>query len=115
MKDDFEKVARVGDFAASKTKEARVGDTHLALFSIDGKIYAVENNCPHQHFEVLHQGRLEGFTITCPMHGRIFDLETGSCLNGDGRLKKIEIKILDDEIWAKTRDTNRPYALFDKK
>jgi len=113
MNDQFQIVAKLEDFRLSPAKEARLGDLHLAVFSVDGKLYAVENNCPHQHFEVLHQGHLEGVTITCPMHGRTFDLETGSCLNGAGRLKKLAVKTLGDDIYVRKPDETS-FSLFDK-
>lgn len=114
MNEEFEKVAKLEDFRFSKAKEARLGDLHLALFAVEDKLYAVENNCPHQHFEVLHQGHLEGCTITCPMHGRIFDLETGQCSNGAGKLRKLEVRIEGDEIWVKKPEENWKLDLSDK-
>ena len=113
MDEQFEKVANLDDFRVSKSKEARLGDLHLAIFSIDDKLYAVENNCPHQHFEVLHHGNLEGCTITCPMHGRTFDLETGNCLNGAGKLKTLEVRTVGNEIWVKKLAATN-FTLFDK-
>ena len=113
MNEQFERIAKIEDFRLSKAKEARLGDLHLALFAVNGKFYAVENNCPHQHFEVLHQGNLEGCTITCPMHGRTYDLETGKCLNGAGKLRKLELKMIGNEVWVK-KPAPTSFTLFDK-
>ncbi|MBI3006027.1 MAG: nitrite reductase (NAD(P)H) small subunit [Ignavibacteriales bacterium] len=113
MDESFQKVAKLSDFRLSKSKEARLDDLHLALFSVDGIVFVVENNCPHQHFEVLHQGHLEGCIITCPMHGRTFDLETGNCLNGAGKLRKLDVKTIDDEVWVK-KPVPTSFSLFDK-
>ena len=113
MNDEFQIVAKLDDFRLSKAKEARLGDLHLALFSADGNLYAVENNCPHQHFEVLHQGHLEGCTITCPMHGRTFDLKSGNCLNGAGKLKTMEVRTSGEDVLVK-KPAHTSFALFDK-
>jgi 3-phenylpropionate/trans-cinnamate dioxygenase ferredoxin subunit len=45
---------------------ARVGDSY----------YAVDNRCPHMGGK-LSQGKLEGTTVTCPLHGSQFDLTSG--------------------------------------
>ncbi len=45
---------------------ARVGDSY----------YAADNLCSHMKGK-LSQGDLEGFVVTCPLHGSQFDLRTG--------------------------------------
>jgi nitrite reductase/ring-hydroxylating ferredoxin subunit len=112
MDNAFQIVAKLEDFQHSGAREAKLQDLHLALFLADGKIYAVENNCPHQHFEVLHQGHLEGCTITCPMHGRTFDLESGNCLNGAGKLRKFELKVVGNDVLVQ-KPTETRFTMFD--
>ena len=46
----------------------------------DGTLFAWEMACTHQGAD-LTKGILEGGVVTCPRHGRRFDLETGECLN----------------------------------
>jgi nitrite reductase/ring-hydroxylating ferredoxin subunit len=112
--DGFEQVAKLSDFRSGKAIETRSQGIHLALFQVESRIFAVENNCPHQHFEVLHQGLIEGKTITCPMHGRTFDLETGQCQNGAGKLKLFEVKMVGKDVWIKKPEESPRLALFDK-
>jgi len=64
-----------------------VGSEPGVLFRVGGEFFAVRNRCPHQQFERLHEGDVEGLTVTCPMHGWKFDLRTGASVNADGRLK----------------------------
>ncbi|HEY0318769.1 MAG TPA: Rieske 2Fe-2S domain-containing protein [Solirubrobacterales bacterium] len=45
------------------------------------RIRALANRCNHRGGP-LHEGRLGENTITCPWHGSIFDLETGSVKHG---------------------------------
>lgn len=52
----------------------------IAVFNVEGQFYAIDNDCPHRQGP-LARGRLEGATIRCPMHGWLFDLRTGACLN----------------------------------
>ncbi|MBI4418084.1 MAG: Rieske 2Fe-2S domain-containing protein [Ignavibacteriales bacterium] len=57
------------------------------LFFVDGKWFAARNRCPHQQFEKLHEGEVEGTIVTCPMHGWKFDLRSGLSVNAGGRLR----------------------------
>lgn len=111
--DEFEQVAKLSDFQSTKAIEVRSQGVKLALFQVESRIFAIENNCPHQHFELLHQGLIDGKTITCPMHGRTFDLETGQCQNGAGKLKLFETKLVGEEVWIRKPGETR-FALFDK-
>lgn len=56
----------------------------LALFNVEGKLYAIDSRCPHRGGP-LARGRLEqtpeGLAVRCPLHGWLFDLDTGKCLN----------------------------------
>ncbi|MHB1543296.1 MAG: Rieske (2Fe-2S) protein [Gammaproteobacteria bacterium] len=53
--------------------------TAIAVFDIQGDLYAVEDVCTHDGGE-LAGGPIEGHTITCPRHGARFDLQTGQVL-----------------------------------
>lgn len=52
----------------------------VACFNVEGMFYAVGNRCPHRGGP-LFRGRLEGAAVRCPLHGWLFDLKTGRCLN----------------------------------
>jgi nitrite reductase/ring-hydroxylating ferredoxin subunit len=54
-------------------------DQELVVCAVDGKAYAFDNRCPAGDEEPLDDGRLEGFSFTCPRHRLVFDLRTGSC------------------------------------
>lgn len=48
----------------------------LALFNVDGTLYAIDDSCPHQGASLLG-GSLQGRTIQCRAHGLRFDLASG--------------------------------------
>jgi nitrite reductase/ring-hydroxylating ferredoxin subunit len=55
----------------------KTGDKKLLLINNEGKIYAVDNACPHLKLP-LKTGKIgSDCTITCPFHRSTFDLETG--------------------------------------
>ena len=55
-----------------------VGVDEIAVFrQRDGRLYAVENRCPHRQGP-LAEGVLGAGRIICPLHGHQFNLETGA-------------------------------------
>lgn len=54
--------------------ETEVGE--IAVFNVDGELYAIDNQCPHQA-SPLGMGRLSGKVVTCRGHGLRFDVTTG--------------------------------------
>ena len=53
------------------------GDTPIAVYNIDGALYAVEDTCTHDGGD-LAGGEVFGFEAECPRHGARFDLRTGA-------------------------------------
>jgi len=49
----------------------------LALFRVNGGIYAVSNRCLHRGGP-LSEGELNDYKVTCPWHGWKYDVRTGA-------------------------------------
>jgi 3-phenylpropionate/trans-cinnamate dioxygenase ferredoxin subunit len=60
---------------------ADVDGVDVAVFRIDGALYAVQDVCTHDGAEIA-SGRREGEVIICPRHGAKFCLKTGKILRG---------------------------------
>jgi len=52
----------------------------IAIFKREGKLYAIDNICPHEGGP-LGDGVFEEDIVTCPWHGWQFDVKTGACQN----------------------------------
>jgi nitrite reductase/ring-hydroxylating ferredoxin subunit len=52
----------------------------IAVFWDGEKVYALENSCPHM-FGSLAYGPIEKNQVTCPLHGAVFELSTGKCID----------------------------------
>jgi uncharacterized protein YbjT (DUF2867 family)/nitrite reductase/ring-hydroxylating ferredoxin subunit len=79
--------------AALKDTEFRVSDLppgsallvgEVAVFNVAGSFYATQEKCTHRQGP-LSQGKLEGSTVTCPLHGAQFNVCTGAVLRGPAR------------------------------
>jgi nitrite reductase (NADH) small subunit len=96
----FVRVMDVHECLARRIGRVQVDGEEMVFFAVEGRIYAVRNLCPHQHFSALNLGILKGHEITCPMHGWTFDVRTGRATVGDGRLKRYEVKVIGNDVWV---------------
>lgn len=60
-------------------KATELGDEHILLCRIDGRLYATSNVCTHA-FALLSDGWLEGDMLECPLHGGCFNARTGAAM-----------------------------------
>jgi nitrite reductase/ring-hydroxylating ferredoxin subunit len=58
----------------------QIDGRNLALFNVDGTLYAIDDSCPHQGASLLG-GDLQGRMIQCRAHGLRFDLASGCLAN----------------------------------
>lgn len=64
------------DFEEGMIRGVTVGGKSLVIARLEGKVYAMDGRCSHMGFD-LSEGRLDGYTVTCRLHGAAFDLRTG--------------------------------------
>lgn len=69
-------VAAPDEVKAGTILEVEVAGSALALYRIDGRVYATAATCPHAA-AWLAQGFLDGDHIRCPRHGGSFHILTG--------------------------------------
>ena len=75
----------------------------IALFNIEGKIFAISNVCSHQRFSLLHEGEFKDCVVTCPMHGWAYDVRTGISTNASpegagGRVKVFKTEMKNGKV-----------------
>ncbi|MNF67344.1 3-phenylpropionate/cinnamic acid dioxygenase ferredoxin subunit [compost metagenome] len=71
----------------------------VALFNVDGQLYAIDDSCPHQGAS-LCSGRLEGQVIKCGAHGLRFDLASGYLLNSARlRVASYPVEVIDGQMF----------------
>jgi naphthalene 1,2-dioxygenase ferredoxin component len=74
-------VAQRNEVSDLDIKAVRVGDRELALYEVQGEVFATDNQCTHGDAR-LSDGFLEGNEIECPFHQGRFDVCTGKALCG---------------------------------
>jgi len=71
--------ANLDDLNADEAYAATIENEQIALYLVDGEVYATHNVCTHQ-FALLSDGFLEDGCIECPLHQGKFDVKTGAAL-----------------------------------
>ena len=82
---EFVKVANLPELAPGSAKVVEVMGKTLALFNVDGAIYATDNTCLHQGGP-LGEGQLMGDVVICPWHQWEYNVRTGEKV-GDSSVK----------------------------
>ena len=76
---EFVSVAKADQIAPGQATCVEVNGKEIALFNIDGVFHAIDNTCSHDGGP-LSEGELNNTQVTCPWHGAVFDVTTGSVL-----------------------------------
>lgn len=78
----------------------QVGDESIALYNIDGTIYATSNVCTHED-TWLSEGYFEADCIECPLHGALYHIPTGEVRGGPATvgLKTYPIRIEGADVF----------------
>jgi 3-phenylpropionate/trans-cinnamate dioxygenase ferredoxin subunit len=100
--DGWVRVAAVAALADDTALPAKLGDIPIALYRLDGTIYAIDDVCTHE-FALLSQGFIEGGAIECPLHQACFDIATGRCLSGPATvdLRTYAVKVDGGDVFVR--------------
>ncbi|MCH7687719.1 MAG: Rieske 2Fe-2S domain-containing protein [Planctomycetes bacterium] len=92
------KIGAADDLTPGSSKIVVVGERKVAVFNIDGNLYAIDDRCPHRGAS-LGKGTRDGFVVTCPLHKWEFDLRTGQCVGQPGNeLRRFEVFVAGDSL-----------------
>jgi len=73
---EFVKVASLSELPPGSAKVVEVLGKTIALFNVEGTIYATDNTCLHQGGP-LGEGQLMGEVVICPWHQWEYNVRTG--------------------------------------
>jgi nitrite reductase (NADH) small subunit len=97
-------LAPLADCPPGACCERVVAGRVVALFNVDGQLYALDGVCPHQGGP-LGKGTLQGPVVTCPWHGWQFDVRSGQHQLHPGlRQPQIPVRIAGDQVWVEFDD-----------
>ena len=88
-------VAELENLARRKRLQVVVGGYPIALFVVDGEVFAVDDTCIHQQ-RSLAKGTLLGGQVICPGHQWRFDPRTGAPQDQDGCLATYAVQVTEE-------------------
>jgi 3-phenylpropionate/trans-cinnamate dioxygenase ferredoxin subunit len=78
---DFIKVATLAEIPVNGTKLVEVDDVRVALFNLNGELYAIEDICTHDGGPLVEGEIVNDCQVECPRHGARFDIRTGAAVS----------------------------------
>ena len=100
MEQQFVTVAKLEDLDPGMCRSVELKNLGLALFNVEGEIYALDNTCPHAGGP-LGEGTLEDEVVTCPWHGWKFNVRTGQRLKNPSQgwaVQSYEVRVVEGVI-----------------
>lgn len=105
MTESWVRVGATSELLPGESRTVWDGATAILVVNLDGELYALEDRCSHEEFE-LSAGPIdaEAGTIECVLHGARFDLRDGRalCAPAYEPVAKFPVRIVDGEVF--TRD-----------
>ncbi len=98
---EWVRVAPAGDVPAGEKLAVSVAGEEIALFNVDGTLYAIGDICTHAEAS-LAEGDFYDSRVECPLHGSPFDVTTGQALGlpAMGSTGKYAVKVEDGVIYV---------------
>jgi 3-phenylpropionate/trans-cinnamate dioxygenase ferredoxin component len=99
---EWVKIAALSSLLPGEYVLGDVDGTPVAVYNIDGALYAIEDVCTHDGGE-LAGGEIIGTSVECVRHGARFDLVTGAalCAPAHAPTTVMDVKVLDQTVWVR--------------
>lgn len=101
------RVAAVSEIPEGSGKTFDINGHPIAVFNVEGRFYAIDDTCSHAEAS-LGAGDVDGdeLTVECPLHGSLFDLETGKpkTLPAFEPVATYPVTVTNDEIFVEYSD-----------
>jgi nitrite reductase/ring-hydroxylating ferredoxin subunit len=95
---EFAEALALEDLPPGASRLVRIADTEVAVFNVDGEVFAINDTCVHQGAS-LAAGKVSGKVVTCVAHGFRYDLTTGDVVGSPGfGVASYPVKIEDGMI-----------------
>jgi nitrite reductase/ring-hydroxylating ferredoxin subunit len=99
--DGYTRICSLQELKNNSGRRFIIDEFEIAVFKIEASIYALSNICPHQQTKMIYDGFIEKGCVVCPVHGWMFELNTGNKPDGGKGLDSYETKIINNDVYAK--------------
>ena len=98
---EFQKICNISELKENNGKKFIVNYVEIAVFKVNGEVFALNNICPHQHSALIYDGFIEEGCVVCPAHGWMFDLKTGKLPTGGKGLDIYHVQVSEGNVFVK--------------
>jgi nitrite reductase/ring-hydroxylating ferredoxin subunit len=98
---EWVRVAAAADLPPGAKTAVAVAGEEIALFNVDGTLYAIGDICTHAEAS-LAEGDFYDEIVECPLHGSAFDVTSGRALGlpAMGNSGKYAVKVEDGAVFV---------------
>lgn len=95
----WHRVCGIADVPDASMRGVVVNGRQIVICHTRDGWHALDDVCSHA-FALMHEGRLRGNRLICPLHGASFDCRTGAVLGAPATaaLQRHEIRIVGDAV-----------------
>src|SRR5262249_53881321 len=109
---EFFRVASLAELQKERMMTVRGEDRPLLLCLHEGKVFALDNRCPHMGFP-LGKGSLQEGILTCHWHHARFDLRSGCTFDlWADDAPAFEVRVNGNDIWVSRRPRQQADSPF---
>jgi 3-phenylpropionate/trans-cinnamate dioxygenase ferredoxin subunit len=98
---DYVKVGTLDEIPPGGSLLVEVDMVRIALFNLNGEIYAIEDVCTHDGGPLVEGRVVNGCEVQCPRHGARFDIRTGAalCFPAFEPTKTYGVRVEGQDVW----------------
>jgi nitrite reductase/ring-hydroxylating ferredoxin subunit len=104
---EFNKAIAHSELDEGSILAVRINGERIALYKIDGQVYATSEMCSHSDCSLEDFGKIvENDQVECICHGARFRIKTGAVMRlpAEVPLKTYSVRVDNDEVWVQVPD-----------
>mgnify|MGYP000592670196 CR=1 FL=1 len=97
------KIGTLADLPEGESLSVEVDGLEIAVFNVDGELYALQNKCVHKQGPMYDaEINADEKTVYCPLHYWEFELDSGEfIIDRNKGLRTFEVDVNGDGIFIK--------------
>lgn len=91
---------QAADLKPGEGRAVNAGGVDIAIFNLGGKLYAIQNSCPHRGGPLAEGSLEEDGVVICPWHGYSFSVVTGDPYGFPYGIKTYPVSVENGKVFV---------------